>query len=573
MKNSQTGFVLPITIASVILLVLGGGAYFYLDNTVEGPKLEEEINQTCVSQADGEPVITSLSTSTGPIGTILEVRGCNLSGFEGDLDLIFERKDGKKIILTDTFSSYLITADTLIKVVIDEPCEQGEMVIGRYSGISAVCDYVELIPGVYDVYTEPWGKKSNIFNFNLIAKSAEEKPLEFFFAPGNFMLTLPAGWSTYNVSQNDLPIDLMDKENVSFSFIKDKTSCVLTYGLSSQNSYGKYSQTSFGQRVFTVNGDQIDSSWYVHDLFRPSGLGFSWTGEKPTAQEVRIMHYPFSQGRTGDFYYKFILYNKDGAEVDRQCDIEVSKILSSIEKKFNPVTNIDDGIIYITDIYNATDTVVFIPNGKTEGFSFVKFESKLGRIPFLFDNNLYFVIDGKMHHFNILSGVSGYLSGIDYSKGVVNGFSIIGSDLFFFFGESCSFYMGKCNNDLYRYNIVEKDLVKLVSETKSNIILGTDENKNYLYISRSFGDAGCFSISTESYNFITKELKKENDYGGCDGEMGYAESSKKYQDFVSALKPVIHNTDYLIIKDKQIYLPTKPLDTVNRRMVFRYILD
>jgi len=120
-------------------------------------------------QISDMPVIDSISPSSGLKGTVVEIRGKNLSGFEGDLDLYFERTDGKKVMLSDSFGDYAITQDRLIKVKIIEPCQAGEKVIGRYSGIETECNYVELMPGIYKVYAEPYrGKKTNIVNFEII---------------------------------------------------------------------------------------------------------------------------------------------------------------------------------------------------------------------------------------------------------------------------------------------------------------------------------------------------------------------------------------------------------------------
>jgi len=113
------------------------------------------------------PKIDSISSTSGPKGAVVEVKGSGLSGFEGDLDIYFERTDGKKIILTDTSGNYTKTQDKLIKVEVVEPCQSGEKMIGRYSGIESVCDYVELTPGMYKVYVNPWGTKSNIVNFEI----------------------------------------------------------------------------------------------------------------------------------------------------------------------------------------------------------------------------------------------------------------------------------------------------------------------------------------------------------------------------------------------------------------------
>jgi hypothetical protein len=115
---------------------------------------------------EAPPIITSITPNRGPKGTVVEIRGSGLSGFEGDLDVYFERSDGKRVMLTDT-SSYIKTGGTLIKVIVSEPCKEGEMVIGRYSGIESPCKFVALTPGVYKVYAEPWGNKSNEVEFTV----------------------------------------------------------------------------------------------------------------------------------------------------------------------------------------------------------------------------------------------------------------------------------------------------------------------------------------------------------------------------------------------------------------------
>ncbi|OHA42655.1 MAG: hypothetical protein A3G59_00490 [Candidatus Taylorbacteria bacterium RIFCSPLOWO2_12_FULL_47_20] len=120
-----------------------------------------------VSTSESAPYISSITPLSGPIGTIVEIRGNDLSGFEGDLDIIFERSDGKKIMLTDTFGDYPKTGGSLIKVIAKEPCQQGETIYGRYSGIPAQCNYIAMTPGTYKVYAEPWGKKSNVVNFTI----------------------------------------------------------------------------------------------------------------------------------------------------------------------------------------------------------------------------------------------------------------------------------------------------------------------------------------------------------------------------------------------------------------------
>lgn len=182
MKNLQKGFVIPLLLVIIALLLAGGGTYVYTQQkSASQPVVVDQDTQSTESSnvstctqgrtenppVDLPPVITSLSSSSGPIGSVLEIRGCNLSSFEGDLEVTFENSDGKKIILTDKSGSYSKTVDTLIKVVVKEPCAQGETVYGLYSGIPGVCNYMPFTPGTYKVYTTPWGKKSNEVSFTV----------------------------------------------------------------------------------------------------------------------------------------------------------------------------------------------------------------------------------------------------------------------------------------------------------------------------------------------------------------------------------------------------------------------
>jgi uncharacterized protein YxeA len=111
--------------------------------------------------------IDTIIPAEGPRGTTVTIKGTGLSGLEGDLKVIFERSDGKQIILTDSFGNYAKTKDKLIKINVIEPCQPGQKVIGEYSGIETTCDYVELTPGIYKVYVNPWDIKSNVVNFEI----------------------------------------------------------------------------------------------------------------------------------------------------------------------------------------------------------------------------------------------------------------------------------------------------------------------------------------------------------------------------------------------------------------------
>lgn len=128
-----------------------------------------------------KPIITSISPASGAIGTVVEIRGNNLSGFEGDLIAVFKRSDGKTVGLHSVAPYYSGHAGdpvntTLIEVKVEPPCQKGQTVYAPYSGKPSVCDYFEFTPGIYKVYVNPWGKKSNEVQFTV--KSSHPFPVE-----------------------------------------------------------------------------------------------------------------------------------------------------------------------------------------------------------------------------------------------------------------------------------------------------------------------------------------------------------------------------------------------------------
>jgi len=124
---------------------------------------------TCKNEPEGTPVIASISPTSGPVGTEVEIRGCNLAGFEGDLDATFVRSDGAKIGLYGGIWSPEyggVKPGKLIKVTIESYCDYG-FVTGRYSGIISRCEKVEATPGIYKVSVNAWGETSNEVNFSI----------------------------------------------------------------------------------------------------------------------------------------------------------------------------------------------------------------------------------------------------------------------------------------------------------------------------------------------------------------------------------------------------------------------
>lgn len=192
----QKTFVKNIVIALVIILVgaLGYMALIKKPATIEQPQTKNTQNSqttatsadtntaskkspitspslptTCVDEAhspggkDLPPVITSISPTSGPAGAKVEIRGCNLAGFEGDQMVIFERSDGKK--LTFYGAGY---DEKMMTITIGDYCPTGSET-GRYSGITSPCETINALPGIYKVYVITWGEdfKSNIAEFTV----------------------------------------------------------------------------------------------------------------------------------------------------------------------------------------------------------------------------------------------------------------------------------------------------------------------------------------------------------------------------------------------------------------------
>lgn len=114
---------------------------------------------TCEDKQDGMPVIISVSGYFGSIGTKIEITGCNFSGFEGDKNAWIKNEQGIKGILYGEEGS---TSKSL-KVALKSPLCQKD---NSSSGLP--CDaWLTLNPGLYKIYTSPWGKKSNEVNFTI----------------------------------------------------------------------------------------------------------------------------------------------------------------------------------------------------------------------------------------------------------------------------------------------------------------------------------------------------------------------------------------------------------------------
>ena len=113
----------------------------------------------CKDEQEGTPSITSISKSSGPIGTTIEIKGCNFAGFESDLNVWIVNDEGTKGILYSELGS---TAKSMNIVLKPQACQTDE----SYRGLPCAA-YLNVTPGTYKIYMIPWGKKSNEATFTV----------------------------------------------------------------------------------------------------------------------------------------------------------------------------------------------------------------------------------------------------------------------------------------------------------------------------------------------------------------------------------------------------------------------
>src|SRR3989344_1899368 len=147
----------------IVVLALAVGYIILQEKPV--PAVHQIVNNlptTCTDASPGDeavPVITSLSIYSGSVGTSVEIRGCNFAGFEGDKNAWIMNSQGSEGILYGEEGS----TSKLIKITLKPSLCQTDT---SYSG-KPCYEYLNLIPGQYKIYVRPWGKQSNLVNFEI----------------------------------------------------------------------------------------------------------------------------------------------------------------------------------------------------------------------------------------------------------------------------------------------------------------------------------------------------------------------------------------------------------------------
>ncbi len=293
--NFQKGYVVPLVIAIVVLAIAGGVYYISTKSSVSsvgsvedlssvqeasstqiiggdrdahgclGPAgyLWSEQKQQCVrpweenasstsnDPAEPQPVITSISPSSGPIGTTIELKGNNLAGFEGDLNAWIENSNGEKAFLMGIGS--VPRADATIRVKIE-----GQLCKEDLSYKGGTCtSFMKITPGTYSIYTIPWSKISNKVKFTVTALNSQVSLIKKIFS--GFSVRYPNNWTI--LSQDQYPnfsvvaftTDKNGRASVTFTGDQTQIGAILKTGpVAGGVDDSKTKRTEFNERGLRV---------------------------------------------------------------------------------------------------------------------------------------------------------------------------------------------------------------------------------------------------------------------------------------------------------------------------------
>ncbi|MFA6294997.1 MAG: IPT/TIG domain-containing protein [Candidatus Paceibacterota bacterium] len=109
------------------------------------------------------PVISSIFPESGPVGTVVTLKGNNLSGENGSLDAWIENEKGEIGYVGHVGETIYPESNQINFQFKDIACKQAV--------VSEDCvDYFRILPGNYKIFTQPWGKKSNTINFKVTSR-------------------------------------------------------------------------------------------------------------------------------------------------------------------------------------------------------------------------------------------------------------------------------------------------------------------------------------------------------------------------------------------------------------------
>lgn len=131
----------------------------------------EAIDPETTNTTSTKPILTSISPTQGPHGTIITLTGSNLAGFEGDLDAWIKDERGTTAHLPQFFGQPAPDTDAGIDTILVKLPERACTTNNTYSG-NACEKHLELIPGEYRLYAWPFGEPSNELAFTITNSTA-----------------------------------------------------------------------------------------------------------------------------------------------------------------------------------------------------------------------------------------------------------------------------------------------------------------------------------------------------------------------------------------------------------------
>ncbi|MDO8514268.1 MAG: peptidoglycan-binding protein [bacterium] len=167
-----TGYYGNLTAQAVMRWQKAHGMGFVTPKSGVGPMTRAKITESCgsgsTSNSTLDPVIYSVTPSSGPIGTKITIKGKNLRGFEGDLNARIATEFNPP-----DYSSGVMYGDrtgsddtTIVTTIQSSFCKQDT----SYSGLPCA-SYFSVSPGVYEISVKPWSKWSNSVSFTVTESS------------------------------------------------------------------------------------------------------------------------------------------------------------------------------------------------------------------------------------------------------------------------------------------------------------------------------------------------------------------------------------------------------------------
>ncbi len=174
-EASTTGYYGLLTAQAVVRWQKAHGMDFVTTRSGVGPMTRAKM--TCdqkvaqCSTYDSKPVITSITPSSGPVGTTIEIIGCNFLGFESNKTLWFTNSKGERGLLYGGSDAGMRTSK---RVTLPQTLCQSD---NSHSGLPCSAS-LELVPGLYTVYSNSYGGNSNAVNFTISSSTETSKTVQ-----------------------------------------------------------------------------------------------------------------------------------------------------------------------------------------------------------------------------------------------------------------------------------------------------------------------------------------------------------------------------------------------------------